>query len=100
MIYHPNFAYIARDYNLEEIPVEFEGKEPPPSRIKEMIDHARLDSVKIIFLQREYDPKNANAIAKEIGAEVKIVDPLSEDWLSSTSYILDAIFNTLNSNKR
>jgi zinc transport system substrate-binding protein len=97
MIYHPNFAYIARDYNLEEIPVEFEGKEPPPSRIREMIDHAMLDSVKIIFLQREYDPKNANEIAKEIGAEVKIVDPLSEDWLSSTSYILDEIYNTLNS---
>jgi len=100
MIYHPNFAYIARDYNLEEIAVEFEGKEPPPSRIKEMIDHAMLDSVKIIFLQREYDPKNANEIAKEIGAEVKIVDPLSEDWLSSTSYILDEIYNTLNSNIR
>jgi zinc transport system substrate-binding protein len=100
MIYHPNFAYIARDYGLEEIPVEFEGKEPPPSRIREMIDHARLDSVKIIFLQREYDPKNANAIAKEIGAEVKIVDPLSEDWMASTSFILDAIYNTLKNNPR
>lgn len=98
MIYHPNFAYIARDYNLEEIPVEFEGKEPSPSRLREMIDHARLDSVKIIFLQREYDPKNANEIAKEIGAEVKIVDPLSGEWLTSTTYILDEIYNTL-SNK-
>jgi len=100
MIYHPNFAYIARDYNLEEIPVEFEGKEPNPSRLREMIDHARLDSVKIIFLQREDDPKNANAIAKEIGAEVKIVDPLSEEWLSSTTYILDEIYNTLNTKIR
>jgi len=100
MIYHPNFAYIARDYNLEEIPVEFEGKEPNPSRLREMIDHARLDSVKIIFLQREYDPKNANAIAKEIGAEVMIVDPLSEEWLSSTTYILDEIYNTLNTKIR
>jgi zinc transport system substrate-binding protein len=100
MIYHPNFAYIARDYGLEEIPVEFEGKEPPPSRIREIIDHARLDSVKVIFLQREYDPKNANAIAKEIGAEVKLVDPLSEDWMGSTSYILDAIYNTLKNNPR
>jgi zinc transport system substrate-binding protein len=100
MIYHPNFAYIARDYNLEEIAVEFEGKEPPPSRLREMIDHARLDSVKIIFVQREYDPKNANAIAKEIGAEVKIVDPLSEEWLMSTTYILDEIYNALNSKIR
>lgn len=98
MIYHPNFAYIARDYGLEEIPVEFEGKEPPPSRIRDMIDHARLDNVKTIFLQREYDPKNAKAIAKEIGAEVVIVDPLSEDWLNSTAFILDAVYKTLSDN--
>lgn len=98
MIYHPNFAYIARDYGLEEIPVEFEGKEPPPSRIKELIDHGRLDNVKTIFLQKEYDPKNAKAIAREIGADVIIVDPLSEDWLNSTSFILDAIYNTLTDN--
>lgn len=98
MIYHPNFAYVARDYGLEEIPVEFEGKEPPPSRIKEMIDHARLDKVETIFLQREYDPKNAKAIAKEIGAQVVIVDPLSDDWLSSTKFILDALYKTLSDN--
>ena len=95
MIYHPNLAYIARDYNLEEIPVEFEGKEPPPSRLKELIDHARMDGVKTIFVQREYDKKNAKAIAKEIGAELKIIDPLSEDWLKSTSDIVTALYNSL-----
>jgi zinc transport system substrate-binding protein len=98
MIYHPNLAYIARDYNLEEIPVEFEGKEPPPSRLKELIDHARLAGVKTIFVQREYDTKNAKAIAKEIGAELKIIDPLSEDWLNSTSDILTALSNSLKRN--
>ena len=44
MIYHPNLAYIARDYGLEEIPVEYEGKEPPPSRMKELIDRARKEN--------------------------------------------------------
>jgi zinc transport system substrate-binding protein len=100
MIYHPNLAYIARDYNLEEIPVEFEGKEPPPSRIKELIDRARLDGVKTIFVQREYDTKNAKAIGKEIGAELKIIDPLSEDWLNSTTDIIIALSNCLAQNSK
>jgi zinc transport system substrate-binding protein len=95
MIYHPNLAYIARDYGLEEIPVEFEGKEPPPARLKELIDHARVDGVKTIFVQREYDTKNAKAIAKEIGAKLKIIDPLSEDWLKSTTDILIALSESL-----
>jgi zinc transport system substrate-binding protein len=96
MIYHPNLAYLARDYGLEEIPVEFEGKEPPPSRLKELIDRARRDSLKTIFIQREYDTKNAKAIAGEIGAELKIIDPLSEDWMKATMDIINSLHNTLN----
>ena len=95
MIYHPNLAYIARDYGLEEIPVEFEGKEPPPSRIKELIDRARKDGLKTIFVQREYDTKNAKAIAREIGAELKIIDPLSADWLKSVTDIIEGLHKSL-----
>ena len=95
MIYHPNLAYLARDYNLEEIPVEYEGKEPPPSRIRELIDRARRDKIKVIFVQREYDTKNAKAIASEIGARVEIIDPLSEDWQRETTDIINAVHNSL-----
>jgi len=90
MIFHPNLGYLARDYGLEEISVEYEGKEPPPSRLKYLIDRARKDNIRIIFVQKEYDTKNARAIADEIGARIKIIDPLSEDWESST---LDIIFS-------
>jgi len=95
MIFHPNLGYLARDYGLEEISVEYEGKEPPPSRMKELIDRARENGLKTIFVQREYDTKNAKAIAHEIGAVVKIIDPLSEDWLRTTSDIVIALYNSL-----
>jgi zinc transport system substrate-binding protein len=94
MIYHPNLAYVARDYGLEEIPVEFEGKEPPPSRMKELIDRARKDNIKTIFVQMEYDSKNAKAIAGEIGAHIVLIDPLSENWLKSTTDIIDALYKS------
>jgi len=95
MIYHPNLAYLARDYGLEEIPVEFEGKEPPPSRMRDLIDRARKDGIKTIFVQREYDTKNAKAIAHETGAEIRIIDPLSEDWKGATLDIIDALHKSL-----
>jgi zinc transport system substrate-binding protein len=95
MIYHPNLANIARDYGLEEIPVEFEGKEPPPSRMRELIDRARKDNLKTIFVQREYDTKNAKAIAGEIGAQIILIDPLSENWQKSTTDIIDALHKSL-----
>ncbi len=95
MIYHPNLAYIARDYGLEEIPVEFEGKEPPPSRMRELIDRARKENLKTIFVQREYDTKNAKAIAGEIGAQIILIDPLSENWQKSTTDIINALHKSL-----
>jgi zinc transport system substrate-binding protein len=91
MIYHPNLAYLARDYGLREIPVEYEGKEPPPSRLKELIDFARSESIKTIFVQKEYDLKNSKAIADEIGADVVVIDPLSEEWDKSTGDIIKAL---------
>ena len=95
MIYHPNLAYLARDYGLEEIPVEFEGKEPPPSRMKELIDIARERNIETIFVQKEFDSKNANAIAGEIGAEVKIIDPLSSEWYKATVEIITALHSSI-----
>lgn len=95
MIFHPNLGYLARDYGLEEITVEYEGKEPPPSRMRELIDRARADRIKTIFVQREYDTKNASAIAGEIGARILIIDPLAEDWSWSASQIIDALYKSL-----
>jgi zinc transport system substrate-binding protein len=94
MIYHPNLAYLARDYGLKEIAVEFEGKEPPPSRFKELIDIAASKNIKTIFVQKEYDSKNAREIAREIGGHVVVIDPLSEDWLKSTNDIIEALYNS------
>ncbi|HUX58765.1 MAG TPA: zinc ABC transporter substrate-binding protein [Bacteroidales bacterium] len=92
MIFHPNLGYMARDYGLEEISLEYEGKEPSSSRMKELIDRARKDGMKTIFIQREYDTKNAKVIADEIGAEVKIIDPLSEEWLKSIKDIVNELY--------
>jgi zinc transport system substrate-binding protein len=95
MIYHPNLGYLARDYGLEEITVEFEGKEPSPSRLKELIDQSGKEGLKTIFVQREYDTRNAKAIADEIGGKIEIIDPLSGDWLKTTSDIITSVYKSL-----
>lgn len=95
MIYHPNLAYIARDYGLNEISVETEGKEPSPSGMKELIDRATRDSIKVIFIQKEYDKRNASVIAGQTGARLVTIDPLSPDWYSSTLEIIEALHKSL-----
>ena len=91
MIYHPNLAYLARDYGLTEIAVEHDGKEPSPSRLRDLIDIAGREKIKTILVQKEYDPRNAEAVAGETGAKVVAIDPLSADWYSTVTGIISLL---------
>ncbi len=98
MIYHPNLAYIARDYGFNEIAVEFEGKEPPPSRFRELIDIARAENIRTIFIQKEYDKRHARSIADEIDADIIVIDPLSEDWYEAIKFIITELHRSFTGN--
>jgi len=80
IIYHPALGYFARDYGLQQISIEQEGKEPTPLQLKNMIDLAREDAAKVVFIQKEFDKENARIVAEEIDGEVVQIDPLAENW--------------------
>jgi zinc transport system substrate-binding protein len=100
MVFHPDLTYLARDYGLEEIAIESEGKEPSPARMKELVDIARNKKIKTIFAQREFDTRNAKSIADQVGAQIRMIDPLSEDWLTTTSDIITDVYKSLVENSK
>lgn len=80
MIYHPALGYMARDYGLEQISFEDEGKSPSPARMKALIDIARDKGINIIFIQAEYELRNAESLAGETGAGLVVINPMNRDW--------------------
>lgn len=80
IIYHPSLSYFAKDYELNQYSIEFEGKSPTPKQLAELIRLAKKENIKVIFIQKEYDVKNAEVIAKEIGAKIVQINPLSYNW--------------------
>ena len=80
MIYHPALSYFARDYGLQQISIEEGGKEPSPAHLKDLVDLCRQEDVRIIFIQPEFDRRNAEIIAKQTGTRVISINPLSYDW--------------------
>ena len=91
MIYHPVLAYFARDFGLNQVAVEQDGKEPSPASMKEFVDKARELGVKTIFVQQEFDRKSATVIADEIGGKVVNINPLSADWPNAVMEIARAL---------
>lgn len=80
MIYHPALSYFARDYDLHQISIEEGGKEPSPAHLKDLIDLCKAEDVKVIFVQPEFDKRNAETIAQQTGTRVVPINPLSYDW--------------------
>lgn len=80
IIYHPTLTYFARDYGLTQYAIEIEGKEPSPVLVRQLIDLAKENNVKTVFIQEEFDKKNAEQIAKETGCRLVVINPLSYNW--------------------
>lgn len=95
LIYHPALGYFAHRYNLEELSVEIEGKEPKPAELKELIDTAKKEKIKTIFIAKGFPTKAAQTIAKETGANVVKIDILSEQWDKSMHEIIDEIAKSM-----
>ncbi len=70
LIYHPALSYYARDYGLKQISMEEEGKEPSPAQLKKLIDTCRKENIHVIFVQQEFDTRNARLLADELNIRI------------------------------
>ena len=80
MVFHPSWGYFAQAYGLEQVPIEVEGKDPKPAQLKELIHHAREHGVKVVFVQPQFSVKSAEMVAREIGGQVVVADPMAGNW--------------------
>ena len=91
LIYHPALSYFARDYGLKQISIEEGGKEPSPAQLKALIETCRNENVHTIFVQQEFDQRNAQLIAHELGVNIVSINPLSYDWVKEMIRIAEAL---------
>jgi zinc transport system substrate-binding protein len=94
LVFHPSWGYFAHAYGLEQVPIEIEGKNPKPAELKELIELARSEGIKVVFVQPQFSTKSALLVAREIGGRVVVADPLAEDWLVNLQDVADK-FNTV-----
>lgn len=93
LIYHPALTYLARDYELNQYSVEFNGKEPTPQHLKTLIEIAKKEKIRVIFVQKEFDVKNAQILAEQANCKIAVIDPLSYNWGKSILDIVNALSN-------
>lgn len=80
IVFHPSLTYFARDYGLEQYALETDGKEPTPQRLKAVVDLARTENIKVIYIQDEFDREHARVFAEEINGSIIQLRPLDLLW--------------------
>ncbi len=98
MVYHPVFSYFAKDYGLEMILIEQEGKEATIKDLQHIIDLAKQNNIQTIFYQAEINSKQSRLIAAEIGATTVMVQPLASDYIENMRRLIE-VFRSLDSDK-
>lgn len=91
IIYHPALTYFARDYGIEQVSIEHEGKETSAKRLSEIISTARRDGVKRVFYQSQFPRSSVEIVCEDIGAEAVEIDPLKEDVIHEIRRITSLI---------
>jgi zinc transport system substrate-binding protein len=79
--FHPAYGYFADRYGLRQKSVSAGGKEPGPRGLATLIDQARRDGARVIFVQPQFSDSTAKIIAREVGAAVVPMDPLAPDYI-------------------
>ena len=95
MTYHPAYAYFAREYGLEMIAIQNEGKEPSAADITNLIKTAKDNNIKIIIVSPQFNPQSAEIIAGEIGGRTIPVDVLSPDYFDNMQYFVNELLDSL-----
>lgn len=93
MIFHPSWGYFAKDYNLTQIAIEVEGKEPTLQSLAHTIEEAKGENIKVIFVSPGFSSKAAEIITKEIGGKTEVLDPLAENYIENLKITANKIKN-------
>ncbi len=90
-VWHPSLSYFARDYGLKQIAMENEGKEVPASVLKETIDQAKANDVKVMFYQKEFDNRQVQVVNQQLGAMLVEINPMNYNWAEELKKIANAL---------
>ena len=91
MVLHPAWGYFARGYDLEQIAIRIEGKDPSPQDLIDLIQKAEEYNIEVVFVSPQFNTRSAQAIAEAMNGEVVPIDPLAGDYIDNMYRILDEL---------
>jgi len=91
LVSHPAYAYFCRSYQLTQMAIEFEGKDPTPRQLTALLTQARNASINRIYIQPQYSSKGARLVAETLDVPVVSLNPYEKNVIESLRTIGKAV---------
>lgn len=95
LVFHPSWGYFSDHYGLEQIVIEKQGKEPGARALAGLIDQAKQQQIKTVFVQPQFSRQSARQVADAIDGRVIAIDPLSADYIENLRSVAQQLSGTL-----
>lgn len=80
LTFHPSWGYFARDYGLNQVPIEVEGKEPSPKQLAELMRRITRERIPVLLVQPQFSRRLSEVVARQTGVQLITADSLALDW--------------------
>lgn len=80
LVYHPAWSYFAQEFNLKEIAIQVDEKEPTPQELALTIALAKKEKIKTLFIQSGFSTQSISIITESCDATPWVSDPLAYEW--------------------
>lgn len=94
LISHPSLGYFCKDYQLFQLSVETDGKEPLPKDLSRILALAREKNVKLMVVQKDYPDKGAKIIAEQLQIPIYYFDPYQSNYIENLRELANMLRKT------
>lgn len=95
-VYHGAFGYFCERFGLRQVALSSGGKEPGARELARFIERVRgVDRARVLFVQPQFSRQSAEAVSRELGVEVRSLDPLTRDYFKSLRAMASSILAAL-----
>ncbi|NTU53469.1 MAG: zinc ABC transporter solute-binding protein [Chlorobiaceae bacterium] len=95
LVFHPAWGYFAHDFGLSQIAAEVEGKTLTPRQLQRVIEEARAEGIRVVFVSPQFSTAQAAAIARDIGGKTVTVDPLARNYQENLRHATEVFARSL-----
>lgn len=93
LVFHPAFGYFLDNAGIHQVSVEKHGKEASGKHIALLRQKVNSIKPKVLFVQPQFNRKNAESIANILDLKITVLDPLPADYSDGMSKLAGTILN-------